>query len=58
VVSTSGANTYLRRNRCVLDAVGVLGLGEPPVPDSPVTVRYEIAAAAASAEAGAGASGG
>lgn len=53
VVSTSGANTYLRRNRCVLDAVGVIGLGEPPVPDSPVTVRYEIGAATASAEAGA-----
>lgn len=58
VVSTSGANTYLRRNRCVLEAVGVIGLGEPPVPDSPVTVRYEVTAAPAAAEAGAGASDG
>jgi len=56
VVSTSGGNTYLRRNRCVLEDVGVIGLGEPPMPSSPVTVRYEVMAASASTDAKAGTS--
>ncbi len=46
VVSASGTSTYLRRKRCVLTGAGMIGLGEAPAVDSPVTVHYERAAVA------------
>lgn len=41
VVSASGRSTYFRRNKCVLEGAGVVGLGKAPARDSPVTLRYE-----------------
>lgn len=48
VVSASGRSTYFRRNKCVLEGAGVIGLGKAPVPDSPLTVRYETRVASTS----------
>ena len=45
VVSASGRSTYFRRNKCVLEGAGVIGLGKTPARNSPVTLRYETRAA-------------
>lgn len=42
VVATTGTNTYLRRNRCVLSGAGTIGFGTPPSQTSPVSMRYEV----------------
>ena len=44
VVSASGRSTYFRRNKCVLEGAGLIGLGKPPARESPVTLRYETRA--------------
>ena len=42
IVASSGTNTYLRRNRCVLSGAGTIGFGTPSMQASPVAVRYEV----------------
>ena len=48
VVSASGRSTYFRRNKCVLEGAGLIGLGKAPARHSLVTLRYETKAALAS----------
>jgi adenylate cyclase len=45
VVSAGGRSIYFRRNKCVLEGAGVIGLGKAPARNSLVTLRYETRAA-------------
>ena len=45
VVTDAGDSVFLHREDLVLTGAGMLGLGTPPEPGSPATVRYETVGA-------------